>query len=292
MKSILALVFVFSLAGSVQAAPEGGGFSVVPYQGSVLEDEQVDEFNESEWIIGADKETQRLEGRLIRLKYKNPKGRSTLEIERNYRDALTAHGLSIDFICAGKKACGNPSRSPSWNSINGINLGIDGDIRYFTGRLVTEGSEVHVAVAINRHVHYVHTLEKTAMQTGLVSVERLATELERVGKVELQGIYFDTGKAILRSESREALAQVATLLDGQPALRLAVVGHTDSRGDPKANQVLSQARADAVRQTLIDGYGIEASRLMARGMGSAQPVSDNATAEGRARNRRVGLVRE
>lgn len=276
-------------AGSVNAEP---GFTVVPYQGSVLEDERIDDFNEYERIIGAEKETERLEGRLIRRKYDNPKGRSTLELERNYRDALTAQGLSIDFSCAKKKECGNPAREPSWNSINGINLGIDGDFRYFTGSLSRNGGKVYVAVAINKNVHYVHTVETASMQSGLVSVDSLAAELDRAGRVELQGIFFDTGKATLRAESREALAQVAALMERQAGLRLAIVGHTDNVGSWDANLKLSLDRAEAVRSALAADYGIPASRLLARGMGSAQPVADNATPEGRARNRRVELLKE
>lgn len=281
--------------GSVQtaAAPRAGtGFTIAPYQGSALDDERVDDFDEYERIIGAEKQTERLEGRLTRLKYDNPKGRSTLEIERNYRDALTSQGLSIDFSCAKRKECGNPARDPSWNSINGINLGIDGDFRYFTGSLMRNASRVYVAVAVNKSVHYVHILETVDMQSGLVSVDGLAAELDRAGKVELQGIHFDTGKATLRAESRSALAQVAALMERQTAQRLVIVGHTDDVGSWDANLKLSLDRAEAVRSALAADHGIAASRLLARGMGSAQPVADNATPEGRARNRRVELLKE
>ena len=290
-RSFLVLaITMLAFPGTPQAADSG--FTVIPYEGSVLKDEEAEDFNEYDRIIGGEKETERLEGRLVRRKYENPKGRSTLEIERNYSEALAAQGLAIDFACAKKTECGNPAKDPSWKSINGINLGIDGDIRYFTGSLETNGGRAYVAVAVNKSVHYVHILEIAAMQGGLVSVDHLASELDADGRVELQGIYFDTGKATLREESREALDQVAALLGQQPSLRLVIVGHTDDTGNAEANLQLSKDRAEAVRLALATDYGIEPSRLSAQGMGSIRPVADNATVEGRARNRRVELVKE
>lgn len=269
-------------------------FAITPYQGSVLREESIDAFNEYARIVGFSTEptTQSLEGRLSRQKYDNPKGRSTLEIARNYDQALKNLGFTIDFTCAKRAECGNPAKNPSWQSINGINLGVAGDIRYLTGHFSGNGQNIYVAVAINPQIHYIHTLEAQAMQAGMVSATALADSLDRDGRVDLQGIYFDTGKAVLRSESHAAIAEIAQLMNARPAIRLAVVGHTDNTGQFEANIRLSEARASAVRDALVTKYGIAASRLAARGKGSTEPVASNDTPEGRAQNRRVELVRQ
>ncbi len=292
MKAIYLQSVAVSIACILSSMVQADGFVITPYQGSELVDNKEEAFNEYRRIIGPKKETETLEGALIRQRYKNPKGRSTLEIERNYRDALRAQGFSVDFSCTGKKECGDPARAPSWKSINDINLGVAGDVRYLTGQRSTGGARVYVAIAINPQTHYIHSLETKAMETGLVSVEGLAAGLEKDGRVELQGVFFDTGKASLKPESTPALEQVAELMRRQPNLRLDVVGHTDNVGQADANLRLSKARVDAVRNALIQQYGIAPGRLGAKGMGSRQPVADNTTEAGRAKNRRVELVRQ
>ena len=100
---------------------------------------------------------------------------------------------------------------------------------------------------------------------------------------------FDTDQATLRPDARPTLAEVLKLLQQSPALRLAVQGHTDNAGTPAHNQRLSGARAAAVVAALVAG-GTAPDRLQAAGFGQTRPVADNATAAGRAQNRRVELV--
>ncbi len=106
----------------------------------------------------------------------------------------------------------------------------------------------------------------------------------------LEGVTFETAKATLLPESQVTLDRVAASLAAHPDLKVEVAGHTDSRGRRAANIRLSQARAQAVADYLV-GRGIAASRLSAKGYGPDRPVGDNATEEGRARNRRVELLR-
>lgn len=106
--------------------------------------------------------------------------------------------------------------------------------------------------------------------------------------ITLAGDAFASGSATLTGPARASLRSVAESLEGGPSA-VRIVGYTDSQGAPAANQALSQRRAEAVLRALSDA-GVDASRLSAEGQGAEAPVADNATAEGRARNRRVEII--
>ena len=122
----------------------------------------------------------------------------------------------------------------------------------------------------------------------LLPASELKQQLDAAGKVALQ-VNFATDKAEILPDSRPQIDQVVALLKDDPALRLSVNGHTDNTGDATHNQQLSEARAAAVVAALEAG-GIDGSRLQAKGFGQTEPVADNATEDGKARNRRVELV--
>jgi outer membrane protein OmpA-like peptidoglycan-associated protein len=126
--------------------------------------------------------------------------------------------------------------------------------------------------------------------TGSVSGE-LHRNLAATGRVQLNGILFDSDAATIRAESRAVLDEVATLLAGELSWKLLIEGHTDAQGEADHNQRLSEARAAAVRDGLVE-RGVAAARLRTVGFGESRPVGDNATEVGRAQNRRVELVRE
>lgn len=118
----------------------------------------------------------------------------------------------------------------------------------------------------------------------------VAAPLRAAGRVDLYGLYFDFGSDRLRTESDPVLAQVVALLREEPAWRLVVEGHTDAVGGEAANRELSQRRAQAVVAALV-ARGVAPGRLRAEGHGASRPVADNGSDAGRARNRRVSLVR-
>jgi OmpA-OmpF porin, OOP family len=110
------------------------------------------------------------------------------------------------------------------------------------------------------------------------------------GEVAVYGLYFDTDKDAIKSESQPALAEIAKLLKSEPSLRLHVVGHTDNQGKSDYNLDLSHRRATSVVAELTSKYGIGGNRLDAFGCGIYSPVASNEAEIGRAKNRRVELV--
>jgi len=103
-------------------------------------------------------------------------------------------------------------------------------------------------------------------------------------------IVFDSGKSIIKPEFKGEVAKVADLAKQYPTSVIAIEGHTDSSGKPANNLKLSKARADAVRGMLISDFGIAEDRVVAQGFGSSQPIADNTTVDGKAKNRRVVAV--
>ena len=123
----------------------------------------------------------------------------------------------------------------------------------------------------------------------LLPANELKQQLDAAGKVALQ-VNFATDKAEILPDSKPQIEQVVQLLKDDPSLELSVNGHTDNTGDADHNQQLSEARAAAVVAALT-AQGIGAGRLEAKGFGQNQPVADNGTEEGKAKNRRVELVK-
>jgi hypothetical protein len=115
--------------------------------------------------------------------------------------------------------------------------------------------------------------------------------LEKDCRAPTYGILFETASAELYPASRPTLAQIGSIMKRHPDWRLTIEGHTDSIGGAASNLDLSNRRAAAVKAALTSGYGVSADRLLTKGFGLTRPVQTNTTIEGRARNRRVELVR-
>ncbi len=264
-----------------------------------------------------DGEAAQLEGRITRLFYLAPAGRSVFEVQRNYEQALEKAGATRRDSCA-MPACGARSFSflgiaqgkqlaagniEGWGAQSLIDQWIDaGSVRWWFGTLTAQGTTLHVAVLsakqglvalADKHVAtVVQIVQPQAMETGKVTVDAkaIATALQADGKMALYGIYFDTGKSELKPESKAQLDEMAKLLQGSMALRVFIVGHTDNQGALDANLALSRARAQAVVDALVKNYKVDAKRLGAAGVANYAPVASNAVEAGRARNRRVELV--
>lgn len=125
-----------------------------------------------------------------------------------------------------------------------------------------------------------------------VAAAAMDSHLADTGKVILYGIHFDFDKSDIKPESKPQIDEVAKVLTANPALKLRVTGYTDGKGSAEHNQALSRRRADAIVAALVANYAITANRLTSAGLGASEPVASNDTEEGRAKNRRVELLKQ
>lgn len=247
------------------------------------------------------------EGEVSRILYKAPVGRTSLEVFRNYESALKAAGFQILYSCV-KAACGDSDtfaqtlygvgaqpltlnqKSQAFLSAKLARSTGTLFVRLFTVENTSWAGEAKTAEG--QVLAQLDVVETKSMDQGMVTVDANAMRksLQENGRVALYGIYFDSGKAVMKPESDATLDQIAALMKGTSSLRLLVVGHTDTDGSMTANRDLSEKRAAAVVQQLIAGRGIAASRVTPVGVGFAAPVATNRSADGKAKNRRVELV--
>ncbi len=126
---------------------------------------------------------------------------------------------------------------------------------------------------------------------GTGAGSRLEQALATTGKVDVYSIYFSFNSDVIREESEPTLKELEDIMRRHPDWKLAVNGHTDGIGTDQYNLDLSRRRAAAVKTALVTKHGIDAARFTTSGFGKSQPKDTNDTLEGRARNRRVELVR-
>lgn len=238
---------------------------------------------------GAFTKTEHVEGKYSAFGYGAPDGKSQLEVFRNYEGALKAAGFTTIYTCKGNPECGSQVGAGPLGAVpNGD------EARYLAAKLTRPEGDIYVAM----HVQPLETrfviVEAKPMVTGLVkiSADTLNRDIGTTGHVAVYEILFDTGQAVIKPESAAALAEIAKLLTNTPTLSLHVVGHTDNVGALAGNMDLSRRRAAAVVTALTTTHKIAATRLHAEGVGPLAPVASNDSEAGRAKNRRVELVKQ
>ena len=136
------------------------------------------------------------------------------------------------------------------------------------------------------------TMRRTSPAPGAAIEYPYEAELKNCGELATYDLTFETNSDKLKGTDWPILQVLADLLKKDKALKIEIAGHTDNMGTAPANQALSERRANTVKQTLAGHYGVDASRLTAKGYGAEQPLADNGTEQGRAINRRVELVKQ
>lgn len=252
-----------------------------------------------------------LEGRVTWVSYQAPEDKSTLEIMRNYQQAMEADGFDVLFACSQERECG-PGMSRFLHHViypQGYFVRVPRFVR--PGYVVRANSRAllarrddangvahvflylddeHDQAAIHQVVVEAEPMQTDQVQTGVRQASELQAALDADGKVVVEGVFFEVDSASIRQESADALEQMAQLLKTNPGMQVLIVGHTDNQGSFEYNTMLSQRRADSVRTALTDAYRIDSERMLAVGVGFAAPIGSNHTEAGRALNRRVELV--
>ena len=276
------------------------------YPGSYIAKYLTKEFDEFALPLGPVNEentitkNQHLEGKITRIVYVAPAGRTVLEVFRNYQDALKKGGFETLFTC-GPQGCGSTIANAYANSGDNADYwGPEHGIHYISAKLARQEGDVYVSLLVDdqgpdsRTDAELYVIEVKPMESGLITVDAasLANDINRTGHASVYGIYFDTGKADIKPESAATLSEIAKLLQGDPTLKLYVVGHTDNQGALDLNMDLALRRAQAVLAALTTKYAVPAGRLKAYGCGPYAPVASNDSEDGRAKNRRVELVKQ
>lgn len=314
---LFAAPLAFSDENDVEGAQEHKLIS--RYPGQVITWQEIDNYREfkvpvgpvtgyrqiGDWI-----ETQGLVTRTLYTYRGND--RTVSEIHRNYLDALEAEGFEILAANYTPDRGGADVASRSWTGVYQITnpwakTGEIGTQASGTsgsggaGAIVATkdraASRVYVVISTEQHnTDYVGALvdivEEAAAETGLIAVdaEAIGKGISEEGRVVLDGILFDYDRAAIQSESAPALQAAADFIAANPEMNFYVVGHTDAKGEFSYNQNLSQSRARAVVDALVEDYGVDRPRIEGHGVGPLVPVFANSSEDGRARNRRVELV--
>ena len=209
---------------------------------------------------------------------------SGLQIMRNFENAAKKAGGTIEGQYPGWcKANYDQERMPDMGN---------GCLSFaLTMKFVRGGKEVWALLQADQDgANYRLTVSEREAMKQEISVTELVDKLSKDGFVTLY-VNFDTGKSTIKPDSAETLNAAAAALKAAGELRVEVAGHTDNVGTPEANLKLSQDRAQAVMAALTE-RGIKPERLTAKGYGQTAPVADNRTEDGRAKNRRVELVKK
>ncbi len=231
------------------------------------------------------------------------RGRSTLQILDPLRAALEDAGWAVIYRCAADE-CGGFDFRVTLPVLPAPDMFVDlFDFRYLLATSGEGDAIEHVALIVSArdgrgYVQATHLRPATLPdpqprdETGRRgdADADLAERLRRDGRAVLGGLDFASGADALADGPYDSLAALAGILRAQPDLSIALVGHTDDEGALDGNIALSRARAEAVRDHLIDSHGTAPSRIVAYGVGYLAPRAANDTETGRERNRRVEVV--
>ena len=252
-----ALFPVFLWAQDIEGSKDHPLFSRM--SGFTITDYSYEEFSTGDFVDENEKDVT-VEGEKTYIYYENEALVAPLKIIRNYTNAAKEiGGKAVEYT--GNRAFINIRKN---------------------------GKEVWAEINAGDNYYYITIVEKADVQQEITANDIL-NDLNATGKAILY-INFDSGKSTIKEDSKPVIDQISQLLHSHSEINLNIEGHTDDQGDNVSNQKLSENRAKAVMDAIV-AKGISGERLSSTGFGEAQPIADNSTDEGRAKNRRVELVK-
>jgi len=247
--------------------------------------------------------TKVIEGKLTRIQYTADKEHSIFEIVKSYEKALTDAGFSVFLNLNENNGPSDLNEKLYIAEFKGLNKLTSSAIKpdhngtwdYFEAKGTSQGKDIYIVVYVtnrNQPLITFDAIEVAQMDAGLVTAQKIDKGIAASGHVVLDGVFFDTGKATIKHESKSALQNISDYLLKHSEQKFIIVGHTDNVGNFESNMKLSNDRAKAVTDILVNSYGINKSQLMTYGIANLSPVSSNSTDEGREKNRRVEIVEQ
>jgi OOP family OmpA-OmpF porin len=248
------------------------------------------------------------DGKFTRILYAAPAERSPYEVFLNYKQALSNDGFEILY------SFGESGRSQRGRILASVLLPPEKRLRnhLWARRAFTPASDVYYLSARSRNgntvalmvgrctyknipisdrpVALLEVVEGTPLDQGLevATAEKLYKTMEQDGSVNIDSsVLFDFDRAELKPEAASVLEEVSQVFRAHRDVKMIIIGHTDAKGKPQYNHRLSVRRAQAVKDSLVNDFGVSATRLDTQGLGPDRPVANNETESGRALNRRV-----
>ncbi len=304
------LIAVLPLAAFTQENDTG---IISIYEGSkVIYDDQIG-FEEFPLLV-SDDSVMTVEGIIRRQWCQAPDSRSPFEVIRNYEQVIRNMKGELLFVTGDPQSIKiDNEKIAKYFNLHRKNRGLATNVvsyhkfptgmsEFLTARITSPDEEYYLTIASGRGhsaarqadktYFEIVTLEVESMELGMVTMDELREGIDAYGKALVYNIHFETGSAEVRPESAEALRIISEFMKQNPSERFFVVGHTDNVGDYDMNHELSYARANAVVERLIDEYGVDNKQIKPVGVGPVSPVFSNSTEEGKARNRRVEIVKQ
>jgi OmpA-OmpF porin, OOP family len=250
----------------------------------------------------------RLEGHVIRTQYYTSLENNPAFILKNFEAAFNKAGFKIIMVKNGDTELGNGRDFFSNYFLEGRKLLLnkfgyvstfrppEGAHSYIAAKTNDGKNDVFIAIYIAAFTKVTiitqDIIEVESAATGMVTATSLKDGITSNGHIALEGIFFDPGSSTIKTESAQALKNISEYLKANPDSKFFIVGHTDNTGTYEANTKLSEERAKAVTIELTTKYAVKPDQLKAFGLASLAPVTSNDTEQGKAKNRRVEIVKQ
>ncbi len=284
------------------------------FQGSIIEYYKVTKWDTYKLPVFTDdiskpnyKNPLVLEGKIIRTQYSVSPDNNPAYIMKNYEKAFKSKGFKI--LLEGKPgedfeegpASFQGDYYGGWNNLNLEKFGfaynpIGNHKAIIVSKTHKDNNDVYIVEVISDFSNVTlitqDVIEVEAAETGKVTAENIKENISKNGHIAIYNIHFDAGKSTIKSESAEALKNIAEYLNNHKDKKFFIVGHTDNTGDFASNMTLSENRAKSVMNELVTNYGVNANQLSAYGVANLSPAASNSTEDGKAKNRRVEIVEQ